>query len=577
MSSSSPQPSGQSGHWLLPGGVQPEDIDALASFSRAITHDGSTGCWGTVQCECPFNLTYDDPVEWEQRVYDCLWRQNGFPLEPPLDADILPSSQLSSAAKGEEHGERGISDEQGLHTGGEDQEEGDISDDEVYQEGCKDQEDEEDGDFERGSELSEDNEDRTDDDYLEDGQEEIPATSCAGEAHDNAEEHENSERCKIANPPSSGNPKNEAVQSPGPAQPQPEQPDPEVVAYLLNINRGDWKRTQAYCKRIFGIQVSIPGSKSDTKASGAGSPVPPARDVKHQERPLPPAPKVSSSHKFQGNFRSVQNTSMQCSTKVLHQKKRRSTSDEDVDSDAYQPASKRAKSHEGPTSMLSTSCKTQSSAQSYPQSYSQGPFQGNPQGTCQGSSHSTPYLSSPHDNIDLSNKRNRISDVKDEVDDDVDQRPIKKAKSTTTVPGPREANNSAADKPSRKKGQSWSDDEGAALHQLVVEQQELEKRENLKPMRDERLFEKLAPQLQQRMGANGKSRSPLACKNYWNRIGRARFNCENRGETKRSDTLVTSAQASKAQKATQQGKIKQQTKQKSKSKAEESDEDAYEE
>jgi hypothetical protein len=577
MSYSSPQPSGQSGHWLLPGGAQPEDIDALASFSRAITHDGSTGCWGTVQCECPFNLTYDDPVEWEQRVYDCLWRQNGFPLEPPLDADILPSSQLSSAAKGEEHGERGISDEQGLHTGGEDQEEGDISDDEVYQEGCKDQEDEEDGDFERGSELSEDNEDRTDDDYLEDGQEEIPATSCAGEAHDNAEEHENSERCKIANPPSSGNPKNEAVQSTGPAQPQPEQPDPEVVAYLLNINRGDWKRTQAYCKRIFGIQVSIPGSKSDTKASGAGSPVPPARDVKHQERPLPPAPRVSSSHKFQGNFRSGQNTFMQCSTKVLHQKKRRSTSDEDVDSDAYQPASKRAKSHEGPTSMLSTSCKTQSSAQSYPQSYSQGPFQGNPQGTCQGSSHSTPYLSSPHNNIDLSNKRNRISDVKDEVDDDVDQRPIKKAKSTTTVPGPREANSSAADKPSRKKGQSWSDDEGAALHQLVVEQQELEKRENLKPMRDERLFEKLAPQLQQRMGANGKSRSPLACKNYWNRIGRARFNCENRGETKRSDTLVTSAQASKAQKATQQGKIKQQTKQKSKSKAEESDEDAYEE
>jgi hypothetical protein len=563
MSSSSPQPSGDSRHWLLPGGVQPEDIDALASFSRAITHDGSTGCWGTVQCECPFNLTYDDPVEWEQRVYDRLWRQNGFPLEPPLDADFLPSSQLSSAAEGEEHGERGISDEQGLHTGGEDQEQGDISDDEIYQEGCKDQEDEED------SELSEDNEDRTDDDYLEDGQEEIPATSCAGEAHDNAEEHENSERCKIANPPSSANPKNEAVQSTGPAQPQPGPPDPEVVAYLLNINRGDWKRTQAYCKRTFGIQVSIPGSKSDTKVSGAGSPVPPARDVKHQERPLPPAPKVSSSHKFQGNFRSVQNTSMQCSTKVLHQKKRRSTSDEEVDSDAYQPASQRAKSHEGPTSMLSTSCKTQSSAQSYPQSYSQGP--------CQGNSHSTPYLSSPPDNIDLSNKRNRISDVKDEVDDDVDQRPIKKAKGTTTAPGPREANDSAADKPSRKKGQSWSDDEGAALHQLVVEQQELEKRENLKPMRDERLFEKLAPQLQQRMGANGKSRSPLACKNYWNRIGRARFNCENRGETKRSDTLVTSAQASKAQKAKQQGKIKQQTKQKSKSKAEESDEDAYEE
>jgi hypothetical protein len=115
------------------------------------------------------------------------------------------------------------------------------------------------------------------------------------------------------------------------------------------------------------------------------------------------------------------------------------------------------------------------------------------------------------------------------------------------------------------------------LHQLVVEQQELEKREKLNPLRDERLFEKLAPLLQQRMGANGMSRSPLACKNYWNRIRRARFNCENRGGTKRSGTLAISAQVSKAQKATQQGKIKQQTKQKSKSKAEESDEDDFEE
>jgi hypothetical protein len=79
------------------------------------------------------------------------------------------------------------------------------------------------------------------------------------------------------------------------------------------------------------------------------------------------------------------------------------------------------------------------------------------------------------------------------------------------------------------------------------------------------------------MGANGKSRSPLACKNYWNRVGRERFNCENRGGTKRSDTLATSVQVSKAQKVTQQGKTKKQTKQKSKSKAEESDEDDYEE
>lgn len=325
------------------------------------------------------------------------------------------------------------------------------------------------------------------------------------------------------------------------------------------------------------LQAATSGSKSDTKASGAASPIPPAKDVNHQERPLPPAPKVPSSRKFQGNSRPVQNTFTHSSTEVLRQKKRRSTSDEDADSDAYQPASKRVKSRGGPTSMLSTSRTNQSSARSYPQSYSQGPFQGNPQGTSQGSSHGTPYFSTQHDSINLSNKRKRISDTKDEIDDDDDQRPVKKGKGTTTAPDPREANNSAADKPSRKKGQSWSPEEGAALHQLVVEQQELEKRLGLNPLRDERLFEKLAPQLQQRMGANGKSRSPLACKNYWNRVGRERFNCENRGGTKRSDTLATSVQVSKAQKVTQQGKTKKQTKQKSKSKAEESDEDDYEE
>jgi hypothetical protein len=570
-SSSLPQPPGQSGHWLLPGGVEPEDINALASFSQAITHDGSTGCWGTVQCECPFNAAYDDVGEWEQRVYDCLWRQNGFPLEPPLDADVSPTSQLSSTATGDARGERGISNEGGPQAGGEDQQEGDVSDDEEHREGREDQEDEE------GSETSEDNEDRTDGDYLEDGQEEVPATICACEEHDNSEEHENNERCKIANPPSDPNPEIEAVQSTGPVQLLPGQPDPGLIEYLtVAVCRGNRKRARAQYENQARIEVGISGSRPDTKASGAASTVPSARDVNTQERSLPLAPEMSSTHKFQGNSRPIQNTSTQYSTEVLRQKKRRSTFDEDGGSDAYQPAFKRVKSHEGPTSMLSTSRKNQSSAKSYPQSHSKGPFQGNPQGTSQGSSHGTPYLSTPHNTIDLSNERKRILDIQDEFDDDVDQRPIKKAKGTTTAPSPREANR-AADKAPRKKGQSWSDEEGAALHQLVVEQQELEKRENLKPMRDERLFEKLAPQLQQRMGANGKSRSPLACKNYWNRIGRAKFNCENRGETKRSGTLVTSAQVTKAQKATQQGKIKQQTKQKSKAEAEESDADDYEE
>lgn len=424
------------------------------------------------------------------------------------------------------------------------------------------------------------NEDPTDGDYLEDGQKQIPATIRAGEANENAEEHENSEQCKIANPPSDPNPKNEAVQSAGPFQPQSGQPEFDSFDWVVDEDcRGDRKRALARKERERRLLAATSGSKPGTKASGAASSILPARDVNHQERPLPPAPKVSSSHKFQGNSRHVQNTSTHCSTEVLRQKKRRSTSDEDSDSDAYQPDPKRVKSRAGPTSRLSTSRINQSSAQSYPQSYSQGPSQGNPQGTSQGSSHGAPYFSTTHDSIDHSNKRKRISDTKDETDDDDDQRPVKKAKGTTKAPDPREANSSAADKPSRKKG-SWSDEEGYELYRLVVEQQELEKRLGLTPLRDERLFEKLAPLLQQRMGANGKNRSPLACKNYWNRIGRAKFNLENRGKTKRSHTLVTSAQASKAQKATQQGKIKQQTKQKSKSKSkaeesEESDEDDF--
>jgi hypothetical protein len=105
MSSQALKPSGQRGHWLLPSPIGLLDVDGLANFATATTHDGKTGCWGRVQCDCPFNPTYESPEEWEQRVFECLWRQIGgdiFTTRSPANTGKYGVDPISTHNDGDE-------------------------------------------------------------------------------------------------------------------------------------------------------------------------------------------------------------------------------------------------------------------------------------------------------------------------------------------------------------------------------------------------------------------------------------------------------------------------------------------
>jgi hypothetical protein len=176
--------------------------------------------------------------------------------------------------------------------------------------------------------------------------------------------------------------------------------------------------------------------------------------------------------------------------------------------------------------------------------------------------------------IEGSHKRKRTPELEDYLNDEVDQPPTKNGKVKTRPPKTsRKANYGASVQPSREKGLPWSQEEGDELYRLIVERRDYEKDHNQAALHDAKLFEKLSP-LHNRAFPKEK-RSLGACKNYWNRQGRAYYGYDERSEGKRSDSMVTSAQSSKAQ------RVKQQTKTKRKPqhhfKAEKYDEDESEE
>jgi len=91
-------------------------------------------------------------------------------------------------------------------------------------------------------------------------------------------------------------------------------------------------------------------------------------------------------------------------------------------------------------------------------------------------------------------------------------------------------------------GSTWFMSEANTLYRLLQEQRDLEKKGKLAPLRDAKLWKVLSAKLN---AATGGNRTDNACKNFWNRYGRKHYDCEERGDTKRSDSKVTSAQSSK--------------------------------
>jgi hypothetical protein len=96
-SSGLPKSPGQSGHWLLPSTVRPDDIEGLANFAQATTHPPASGCWGRVGCECPFQSTDATSEEWEERVFNCLWQSVN---EDPCAGNPYFSSQSALSSSG---------------------------------------------------------------------------------------------------------------------------------------------------------------------------------------------------------------------------------------------------------------------------------------------------------------------------------------------------------------------------------------------------------------------------------------------------------------------------------------------
>jgi hypothetical protein len=462
-SSGLPQPPGQHGHWLLPTTVQPQDIDGLVNFSRAIMHDGGAGCWGKVHCECPFNPTYESPEEWQDRVFDCLWRQGFEPTGPEGGRDldlpsqnILPNSGLCLTVNSEEYGD--------------------------------------------------------------------------AEVHEDGGEHENGQPCEIEK--AHGN-----EEAGG--------PDADLIRNYADAQfGGNLKKAEASLVNLRRNAVKMAWwspSNSETKDSDAGLSVASSKKVNRQDGTLSTASQKSSTYKSQGQSgpHSVPSnpSPMQGSMNGSRKAKRSSTPEGNSDDDAYQPPLKRVKSLEVPPSIHSTSRKSQ----------------GRSNGTLPPKN-----LFTTHCSIEGSHKRKRTPELEDYLDDEVDQPPTKKGKVKTQPPKTsRKANDGASVQPSRDKGFPWSRAEGDELFRLIVDRRKYEKDHNQTALHDAKLFEELSP-LHNRTFPKEK-RSLGACKNYWNRHGRVYYGYDERGEGKRSDSMVTSAQPSKAQKVKQQTKTKRKT------------------
>jgi hypothetical protein len=113
---------------------------------------------------------------------------------------------------------------------------------------------------------------------------------------------------------------------------------------------------------------------------------------------------------------------------------------------------------------------------------------------------------------------------------------------------------------------TWPKSEGDELNRLLRARRDFERTNNIAPLRDEKLFGRLSEQLKQATQRE-KPRIPNACKNFWNRYGRDYYDCDERGNIKRSESKVTSAQtATKVQKAKQQTKTMTNTKTKTETK-----------
>jgi hypothetical protein len=318
-----------------------------------------------------------------------------------------------------------------------------------------------------------------------------------------------------------------------PAQAAPVQPQPtgsdnadQIKDIALALFDGNQRKAAAWLKSQgqFENEAYWSRSNSSTKDSGTG----PSHGA------LPPST-LSTTYK------SMDNSNKRKTTAGL---------DDDLDVDIYQPPSKKGK----------------------------GMFSHFPKSPAQGLG-----------DLDASHKRKKTAGLDDDHDVDIYQPPSKKGKGTfggfTKLPaeGFGGANSGPGAKQSTKKarrapaasqntaeaiGKSvWLKSEGDELNRLLRARRDFERTHSIKPMLDEPLWELLSKQLQQ-VTRKEKPRTHSACKNFWNRYGRFHYDRDERGDKKRSESKVTSAQSStKVQKAKQHTKTAK-SKSKSKSKTE---------
>jgi len=195
-------------------------------------------------------------------------------------------------------------------------------------------------------------------------------------------------------------------------------------------------------------------------------------------------------------------------------------------------------------------------------------------------------LSSMHRTSDATDKRKRAPDFGHDLDDEDDYNPPSKNKdksgdfarsSTETISKtnsglgtqvprkkPRQAPAESHDAVQKIPQSTWPTSQADTLHRLLQAHRASEKANNVNPSYDMRLWDPLAIQLNRAINrAPGeKPRTGNACKNFWNRYGREHYNFDERSDTKRSDSKVTSTQSSKkVLKAKQQTKTKRKVKQ----------------
>ncbi|KAE9379283.1 hypothetical protein N431DRAFT_326948 [Stipitochalara longipes BDJ] len=515
----------QRGHWLLPPTVQPQDIDGLANFAQAVTHPPTFGCWGRACCECPFNSVDETPEEWEERVFKCLWGQISADMSPGSDKDLsshdfLPDSGFSSAVT---YNDEAYEDGEIYE---EDSSEADVGAG-AYDEACDDGYEEID---EAGGPHEEDLDSwakteagRDDEAFVAKGK----SNETSGPSRWECESDyyvSDSDDVGLSGWASDGSDEESEPSNP----PKQETVEPEASIdenQLTNIAyglfRGSYERAVDYVKkerRRVRNETACSHTNSNMRNLGGRPSVRPSNQARRLEEPTPAT--QSSMRALQGSSRGMLSTSNPSSThKTVSstcKRKRTPELEEDLDNeDDYKPASKEGK----------------------------GKF--------------ASFARSPPENFSKTN-----SGLGTEV-------PKKKARQTPATP---------QDTAERIPRSTWPKSEGDALNRLLRARRDFERTNNITPLRDEKLFGLLSEQLNQ-VTRREKPRTKNACKNFWNRYGRHYYDCDERGDTKRSNSKVTSAQSTtKMRKAKQQTKTISKTKQNGMQQAnEDEDEDEDEE